>query len=306
MAIGLIIGRSLLALGGLIIGRYLIKKAINNYYIGRRIRNQAFNSLDPTDANFHRNISNRLHQILENNPNFQWIPIAYVRDDELADFLDEDVNDNPALKVYCEQIARMLGQILTSAAPQDGIGLPANAIGYSMYDNNNRGFFATQHGPVLRNPTNTFELNGQAQNLYYWASHYLITVTQNGNTRYYDPSYGSSQGGTGEFAQPADMARANVAREFTLANNNIGNVYVERVMVVQAPVDLVGYFLICQQDGAGGLRHSTTHANNTELYPYAIIGPISWDNMAMNLDTNNFVAQMPQALQDGLAAFQFQ
>lgn len=298
-----------LLLGGLIIGGYLIKKAVNNYYIGRRVRNQAFNDLDPTDNNFHLNISNQFHQVLEDDPNFTWQAIpAGVGPPQMEAFLDSNVDSNPALACTCNQISAMLFHILSGDAPQNGIGLQAGMLQQQEYTGaNGYGFFAAQNGEVLRSPRNVFTLAGLAQNFRYWGSHYVLLVTENGNTRIYDPSYGV------EYVQIEDMSAADVTRLMNVTVNNINGVFVKRILQVtnQNNIqiaqhgDLSGYYLVCERDGQG-LRHGTAPVADGVDRPMAFIGPIEWENQPDNLTGDQFAAQMPQGQQDQLANFQVQ
>lgn len=293
-----------LVLGGLAIAGYLIKLAVDSYYIGRRIRNQAFNGFDPANANYHRNISNAFHQILENDPNFIWdAGVHAVGADDMRDFLDADVGTQPAMTVNCQQTAGMLAQIFLGDAPQEGIGLPVGNVALEEYQGgiNQLGFFATQAGPVLRNEPNVYRLdNGARRPLRFWHSHWVVRVGGGaGGNRYYDPSYGTSQGGTGEYAAPANMSVADVDRHFNVPGNVINGVYIEDVMVVNAGNPHQGYYLACQREANGTLRQA---AAADPLLPFVVIGPIIWGGMSYALDQTNFVANLPGPVPGQLAA----
>ncbi|MCJ9429038.1 hypothetical protein [Kordiimonas marina] len=231
---------------------------------GLTINNQVLGVLN------HGNVlafSNRFHTTLAQNNLWTWSPV------DRGNYYD--LLDGVLDRGECNLPAHALRGLLRFAMPY-GFNQAENNFAVNEYTGTyHQGFIATHTNQVMGLSANTWRPNGTAAGFYNWENHKTLVY----NNQYYDPSYGTSQGGLGYYANEADMAVAQIRGSVNFNQDQFVGIYVLGVLKTDdaAPLAHKGFYVACARSTIDG--HLAVDADeyngNQAGFTVAYIGPYS-------------------------------
>ena len=215
--------------------------------------------------------SNHLHTTLGNHNFWAWNPIACM-------FTGDALLDGVETSGECRIPAEALATLLSARVPF-GFAHPAAGFAVLTYAGaNGHGFIATHTNTVLGLESNTWRSNGAAVGFYNWMNHKTLRYTDPlGVTRYYDPSYATSQAGAGFYANQPAMAVAQLAGTIVFNAAVFGGKHIFGVMKTDDTNNVHrGFYIACARDPANGNLATTVQFNaNPDTYKVAYVGPFN-------------------------------
>lgn len=236
---------------------------------GRTINGQVLGGLN------HGNVlafSNRFHDTLAHHDLWTWNPfIPGEWEGHGCRVADGDINAGE-----CAMLAQALFVLLTYPNPY-GFNEDAGNFEVRQYHGaNNHGFIVRHQNAPFHLDANIYNVGGHRVDYYLWSNHKTLRY----NGRFYDPSYGTSQGGQGFYANEDAMATAQIQGDIDFGEDQFqGEVLVDSVVMTDntAPVALKGFYIAVVRSIVDG--HLAADADelmaNMANFRKAYIGPFN-------------------------------
>ena len=215
--------------------------------------------------------SNHLHTTLANGNHWDWHPIPCM-------FTGDELLDGGEDSGECRIPAEALRTLLSARAPF-GFQHPVGNFAVVTYAGaSGAGFIATHTNTVLGLEANTWRSNRTRVGFYNWMNHKTLRYTDPLHvTRYYDPSYATSQAGAGFYPNEPAMAVAQMAGDVNFNAATFGGKHIFGVMKTDdANTVHRGLYIACARDPVTGNLATTVQNNaNPGNYKVAYVGPFN-------------------------------